>query len=409
MEGASVYCDDRLCCHEPASNYSRIKSGKFGSFVNCDTSNATLTSFAEYAKDLKPDFIIWTGDNAEHNNYNSSQEEVYFTTREIKNIIDYNFGPDIVVYPVIGNHEVYPNDLWKPGNEQIFAELGQIYKDYFTEQQAFESFSKYGYYTERHPGTNLRIVALNCLYCDSVNYHLMGTTYEEAKAEFIWLEQVLRDAEANGEYVYILDHFPINGDFTLYECSKRLRALFDRFDYIIRGYFSGHTHREDISPVRRYFEPRPIINLNYIASSLTYNDGGNPSFRIYNIDSKTWNVIDYDQYRMNLTSSNEKGIADWYLSYKATDLFNVSDMTHIEEMTKINVEGEYILRRHADAATEKQMHDKKEIKKAQCTITTDSFEDYFKCTEQGIFNLEFFYKTLSDISGEWGKNPEEGE
>ena len=409
MEGASVYCDERLCCHEPASNYSRIKSGKFGSFVNCDTSNNTLTSFAEYAKDLKPDFIIWTGDNAEHNNYNSTQDEVYFTTREIKNIIDYNFGKEIIVYPVIGNHEVYPNDLWKPGNEQVFAELAEIYKDYFTETQAFESFSKYGYYTERHPGTNLRIVALNCLYCDAVNYHLMGSTYENAKAEFTWLEQVLRDAETNGEFVYILDHFPINGDFTLYECSKRMRALFDRFDYTIRGYFSGHTHKEDISPIRRYFEPRPIINLNYIAPSLSTNDGGNPSFRIYSIDSNTKNIIDYDQYRMNLTSSNEKGIADWYLSHSASSLFNVTDMTQIEEMTKINVEGEYILKRYADSATEKQMHDKKEIKKAQCTITTDSFEDYFKCTEQGIFNLEFFYKTLSDISGEWGINPEEGE
>ena len=313
------------------------------------------------------------------------------------------------MYPVIGNHEVYPNDLWKPGNEQVFAELAEIYKDYFTETQAFESFSKYGYYTERHPGTNLRIVALNCLYCDALNYHLMGSTYENAKAEFIWLEQVLRDAETNGEFVYILDHFPINGDFTLYECSKRMRALFDRFDYTIRGYFSGHTHKEDISPIRRYFEPRPIININYIAPSLSTNDGGNPSFRIYSIDSNTKNIIDYDQYRMNLTSSNEKGIADWYLSHSASSLFNVTDMTQIEEMTKINVEGEYILKRYADSATEKQMHDKKEIKKAQCTITTDSFEDYFKCTEQGIFNLEFFYKTLSDISGEWGINPEEGE
>ena len=53
------------------------------------------------------------------------------------------------------------------------------------------------------------------------------------------------------------------------------------------------------------------------------------------------------------------------------------------------------------------MHDKKEIKKAKCTITTDSFQDYFKCTEQGIFNTEFFYKTLSDISGEWGINPDD--
>ena len=402
IENGVVYCDEALCCHEPGSNYSRIKSGKFGSLINCDTSNNTLNSFAEYAKDLKPDFIIWTGDNAEHNNYNSTQEEVYYTTKQIKNIIDSNFGKDIIVYPVVGNHEVYPDDLWKPGNYKIFEELGVIYKDYFFETQAFEQFSKTGYYTELHPNTNLRIIALNCLYCDSLNSYLLGTTYEEAKAEFIWLEQTLRNAEAKGEFVYILDHFPINGHFTLNECSKR--AIVDRFDYIIRGYFSGHTHLEDISPIRRYFEPRPIININYIAPSLSTHRGGNPSFRIYTIDSNTKNIIDYTQYRMNLTASNEKGVAVWNVSHLGSELFNVSDMSHIEEMTKINVEGKYILKRYADSASEKKMHDKKEIIKAHCTITTDSFEDYFKCTEQGIFNKDFIYKTLSDLSGEWGIN-----
>ena len=118
IEGGSVYCDERLCCHEPASNYSRIKSGKFGSYINCDTSLNTLTSFAQAAKDLDVDFIIWTGDNAEHNNYNSSQEEVYYTTQTIKDTIEEAFGKNITVYPVVGNHEVYPNDLWKPGNRR---------------------------------------------------------------------------------------------------------------------------------------------------------------------------------------------------------------------------------------------------------------------------------------------------
>ena len=87
-EGASVYCDASVCCHEPASNYSRIKSGKFGSYINCDTSLNTLTSFAQAAKELEPDFIIWTGDNPEHNNaYNGSQEDVYYTTQTIKDKI----------------------------------------------------------------------------------------------------------------------------------------------------------------------------------------------------------------------------------------------------------------------------------------------------------------------------------
>ena len=405
VENGTIYCDTPLCCHEPASQYSRIKSGKFGGALNCDTSLNTLKSFVQAAYDLNPDFLIWTGDNAQHDAWNSTQEEAYFATRTIKKEIDEVFKKSIPIYPVIGNHEVYPNDLWASGKENIFQEYADIYKDYFFEDQALETFSKYGYYTEKHPNSNLRIIALNCLYCDSVNYHHLSSNHTEAKKEFIWLEQVLREAESNGEYVYILDHFPINSEFTLAECSKRLIAIFDRFDYIIRGYFSGHNHFDDIAPVRRYFEPRPIININYIAPSLTTNEEGglNPSFRQYIIDSNTKQVIDYEQYRLNLTDANLKGKADWYLSYIATELFNVSDLTEREQMCSINVEGEYIKKRYSDNASEKQMHDKKEILKAECTITTDSYYDYFECTEQSIFTTAYFYKLLNDISGEWGK------
>ena len=403
IENGTVYCDTPLCCHEPASNYSRVKAGKFGSLATCDTSNNTLKAFVQAAYELQPDFIIWTGDNTEHDNWNSTQEEVYEATSTIKEAIDEVFANSIPVYPVIGNHENYPNDLWESGNEQIFENLANIYKDYFFETQAYESFSKYGHYTELHPGTNLRIVALNCLYCDSQNFNHLSSNHTEAKKEFIWLENVLRDAEANGEYVYILHHFPINADFMLYECSRRLQALFDRFDYIIRGYFSGHNHYDDIAPVKRYFEPRPIININYIAPSLTSNDdeGLNPSFRLYIIDTETKQIKDYEQYRLNLTDSNLNGEANWYLSYTATELFNVTDLTEREKMCSINVEGEYIKKRYCDNASEKKMHDKKEIRKAECTITTDSYNDYFICTEKSIFTRAYFYKLLNDISGEW--------
>jgi hypothetical protein len=405
VENGTIYCDTPLCCHEPASQYSRIKSGKFGGSLNCDTSINTLKSFVQAAYDLNPDFLIWTGDNAQHDAWNSTQEEAYFATSTIKKEIDEVFKNSIPIYPVIGNHEVYPNDLLASGKESIFQVYADIYKDYFFEEQALETFSKYGYYTEKHPNTNLRIIALNCLYCDSVNYHHLSSNHTEAKKEFIWLEQVLREAESNGEYVYILDHFPINSEFTLAECSKRLIAIFDRFDYIIRGYFSGHNHLDDIAPVRRYFEPRPIININYIAPSLTPNEGEglNPSFRQYIIDSNTKQVIDYEQYRLNLTEANLKEQANWYLSYTATQLFNVSDLTEREQMCSINVEGEYIKKRYSDNASEKQMHDKKEILKAECTITTDSYYEYFECTEQSMFTTAYFYKLLNDISGEWGK------
>ena len=109
---------------------------------------------------------------------------------------------------------------------------------------------------------------------------------------------------------------------------------------------------------------------------------------------------------MNLTDANEKGEATWHLSHKATELFNVTDMSEIEKMTQIDVEGEYIMKRYADSATEKQMHDKKEIQKAKCAITTDSYNDYVSCAEAGVISVEFYYSIINDISGEWGKKKE---
>ena len=120
-------------------------------FTHCDTSNNTLKAFVQAVYDLKPDFIVWTRDNTEHNNWNSTQEEVYEATSAIKEALDEIFANNIPVYPVIGNHENYPNDLWESGNVQIFENLANIYKDYFFETQAYESFSKYGHYTELHP------------------------------------------------------------------------------------------------------------------------------------------------------------------------------------------------------------------------------------------------------------------
>ena len=66
-----------------------------------------------------------------------------------------------------------------------------------------------------------------------------------------------------------------------------------------------------------------------------------------------------------MTDANLKGVAEWTLSHKATELFNVSDLSEMDKMCSINVEGEYIKKRHCDNVDEKTLHDKKEIRKAE--------------------------------------------
>ena len=407
IENGTVYCDEPLCCRTQASTYSRKKSGKFGYLGRCDASLALLDSFIDKAYELKPDLIIWTGDNSPHNSKNSTQQDNYDATIIVKNKLDQKFKNEIPIYPALGNHEKYPADLYVGNETDLLENYAQIFKDYFYEEQAFETFRKYGYYTEKYKDTNLRIVVLNCLLCDTWNFYIIGGRHEEAKQEFIWLEEVLRQAEKDGEYIYLIDHFPINSNFQLTECAQRLRALIDRFDYIIRGFFSGHTHLDDISPVRTYFEPKPIININYIAPPLTTYPGRHPSFRQFILDSNTKNVIDYEQYRLNITEANEKGVANWFITYKATELFNVTDLTKLDKIFKINVDGEYILQRYAQGKEEdKILHNKNEIRHAQCQIESDTYHDYFLCAADTIFSRDYLWEFLNDISGEWPKKSE---
>ena len=407
IENGTVYCDEPVCCREPASTYSRKKSGKYGFLGRCDASVELLESFMDKAYELNPDFIIWTGDNSPHNSKNASQNDNYEASIIVKNMLDEKFKNEIPIYPALGNHEKYPSDLYIGDEAELLENYGQIFKDYFYEEQAFETFRKYGYYTEKYKDTNLRIVVLNCLLCDTWNFYIIGGRHEAAKKEFIWLEEVLRQAEKEGEYVYLIDHFPINSNFQLTECAQRLRALLDRFDYIIRGFFSGHTHLDDISPVRTYFEPKPIININYIAPPLTTYPGRNPSFRQFILDSNTKNVIDYQQYRLNLTDANLKREANWYIVYNATQMFKVNDLTELDKIFKIDVDGDYIIQRYAEGKDEKKIvHNKKEINEAQCQIQTDTYHDFYVCAADTIFSKEYFFELLNDLSGEWVKTSE---
>ena len=55
----------------------------------------------------------------------------------------------------------------------------------------------------KYPNSNLKIIALNCLLCDTWNYNLINSDKKASKEMFIQLEKELRQSEKNNEYVYI--------------------------------------------------------------------------------------------------------------------------------------------------------------------------------------------------------------
>ena len=394
-EGCSTKCLKLICCRNDSTiTKTEPLSGKYGYEGKCDIPMRLFESFLDDALNRSVDFIIWTGDNAPHDSWEGNQPDVYKIAENIKTTLDSKFTGDkkIPVFYSLGNHEKYPNDDYKDNEIEMLDNMTNIFGSYLTEE-AKETFRKGGYYSMKYKDTNLRIIALNCLVCDCFNFNLFNSTREHAKGMFKWLENELQKAENNTEFVYILNHFPLNGGFTLTECAKRFQALFDRYEYNIRGIFSGHTHLDDIEGVSEYFNKSKTILLNYIAPQLTTYSGKLPSYRIYTIDKTTMQIINYEQYRFDLDESNKDGNPHWNLAYNASTFYKVDNMLDYKKILECEDMSGYVFNRYSGSQNGKnQMNNKNTQTRAKCTMTTNNFDEYFKCVNPKIgLNEEFLY------------------
>ena len=404
-EGSVADCILQLCCRKLMDDdLIPVKpklAGFYGTTGKCDANIETVKAFASKAKELNPDYIMFTGDNVAHNVWTVTQDEVIKATKMQIEAIQEKFGLDTPIYPAIGNHEKAPVDEFHGDETELLYGLADIFKPYLT-KDAYETFRKFGYYT-MIVKDNLRIVSINCLLCDSFNFNLLYD-YKQTKAMIEWLEKVLSNAEKNGEIVHIMNHIPfVNSQQTL-QCTWRIKILLDRYQNIIRGYFSGHSHSEYLSMVHEYYNNTIPIHVNYICSGLTTYSEYQPSFRLYLIDKKELYVQDYIQYRMNLIESNEKKEPIWFIPYNASSFFNVTSLNDVKTLAKYNITPEYIQHKYTDVpGSEDRGKDEKTRYNEQCVYDHDNMEDVADCKGTSKFSKDYFYYILNKLSFSWAK------
>lgn len=83
--------------------------------------------------------------------------------------------------------------------------------------------------------------------------------------------------------VYIIGHIPPRS--ALNDWAMRFDALTDRYSYIIRGQFYGHTHTDHVCLFFSMKNDSKLVNYCLIAPSLQC--GKNPEYRIMEIDYDT--------------------------------------------------------------------------------------------------------------------------
>jgi 3',5'-cyclic AMP phosphodiesterase CpdA len=315
-----------------------IPATTFGNY-ECDAPevliNSSLHSIGNFQKknNISFDFAIFTGDLVDHDEiqYTSYEQCVEAETiifRDIKNAFN-----NIPVYPVLGNHDTFPYGQLAPyksgfqakfdWNADLMAELWSDFNWIDWDQAQVAKTHYTGYSVNLKSG--LKIVAFNSNAWYQKNDYAYINTVEDPDyfGVFEFLVGELLEAEKNDQRVWLIFHIPISQTM-LPPQAKLFTDLVERFSpYTLAHIFNGHTHRDEFQilyknnngTVESHIE-NDAVNFAYITQAVTPWVENNPAWRYYEIDTKTFQVMNVFNYytRLNDTFSSD-GEPIWEFEY----------------------------------------------------------------------------------------------
>lgn len=188
------------------------------------------------------------GDYSPHNIWATTPEDVKESNEAVTTILKEKLGPTgIDIFPVLGNHDLYPPTLQDFSHGPYYNELSHLHglwedTHWLNEEQA-NRFAEYGFYSKqlRHD-PNSKVLVLNNNACYSMN-PLVAKDFADPGGQLEWLQNELQGLEDVGGSAYIISHVP--GIDCIRQYGERLDMLIRRYQNTIRFASYGHRHREN--------------------------------------------------------------------------------------------------------------------------------------------------------------------
>ncbi|KAF9293883.1 hypothetical protein BGZ88_004759 [Linnemannia elongata] len=150
-----------------------------------------------------------------------------------------------------------------------------------------------------------------------MNFYLYGHTAEyNPRSEMQWLIQQLQAAEDIGERVWVIGHVP----------PSQLSPGYS--PHVITEQFFGHSHYDEFSLTYGLGgkSAQNAVSTSWIGPSVTPCTDLNPAFRVYKVDTKSWNVFESLTYVADLNMSASWDATDsspnWHLEYSARQTYS---------------------------------------------------------------------------------------
>ena len=301
------------CCHSfqiSKSPYNIVD--KWGSYT-CDTPIDLLNSTFEELRHIVPpeqlDFIINTGDNADHHIITQNFRKNIQANRIVQQIISLWY-PEVPIINVIGNHDTFPIDQTIPLYENfIYKSLDSIWKTNST------TFTSGGFYL--YERNYICMFVVNSLYFDSNNFRYRIFNNTDFNQQFHWLDKTMQLCTEKNKKIWILNHEPPSSGFYKQEYFN----ILNKFKHSIIHQFFGHTHRDHFLV---FYNQNNPIGSGFIAPSFL-PDNHDPNFRLYSYNGT--HIDNYNQYHVNLMKTRMFNKSIIEKSYSFKDTYDISPTT----------------------------------------------------------------------------------
>ncbi|KAF7730158.1 hypothetical protein EC973_002766 [Apophysomyces ossiformis] len=347
--GSEVLCDKPICCRSSYTDFSNItkEAPEWGAYT-CDTPLKLIESMLHFIPKVEPDiqFGILTGDIPPHEVWSTLPvRKTLSVQKDSFDVLHRHFdSPNLlntVLYPAVGNHESAPVNIFPRKNSNIpidekrqYLDLEWLYqgllenwRGWLNHHSATDDIRQNtGSYAIR-PVKGLKLISLNTNFCYTFNWWLYeNPTEKDPNGVLEWLVQQLQDSEDVGERVWIIGHIA-PGDITCFhDYSNYYYQIIDRYaPHVIASQFFGHTHKDELEIFYSKGNQRAIdaISVGYIAPSITPFQNINPGFRIYKVDTETFEVVDSITYTADLDQADSwRDGPNWHVEYSARQAYN---------------------------------------------------------------------------------------
>jgi hypothetical protein len=314
-----------LCCHKyniPLKPFQPAK--KYGDF-HCDSPYDLIKETLKWINSsFTIDAIFWGGDTVNHHDFIqlpiSNLKLISNITREIK-----HYFPKSILIPVIGNHDIYPIDQFSSKLEihqymlKVLSEMWNINS---------KDFLKYGFYSTDF--YTIKLIVLNSGIWDIHN--IVGNFTDDSIIQYQWLNDQLNNTK---KHVWIIGHLPPTSHETNDFFSDRFEPLMNLYKEKISYSFWYHTHTDEYFVIKdksltdsvsiiKNKENKTAIGIGFILPSIVPLEHYS-AFRIYQYNTSSNEILNYQNYYINLTSINElKENFQYNMELKISNLNNMA-------------------------------------------------------------------------------------